>query len=194
MPLLTAKAGGVGDGGDYVCATGRVGADSAPAAAAAAAAVRATVRARAAATAGPAAAVVGGGGGGGDAPASAGADADAAAVCTRDVGAVAVCMDVCMYACIWCAYMYAYDVCQIFLLLPTFLFVRALFGQTPSTRTHEARSDTLVEVSARSVHSGARGGHSFFFPAGVDKTISLVSVCEALFCSYISVNVACFFR
>ena len=62
--------------------------------------------------------------------------------------------------------MYKY-VCHIFALLPTFHFVRALFGKTPSTRTREARPDTLVEVSARSVHSGARGGRSkFFFPGG----------------------------
>ena len=61
--------------------------------------------------------------------------------------------------------MYTY-VCQIFALLPTFLFVRALFGETLSTRTHEARPDTLVEVSAPSVHSGARGGRSIGFPAG----------------------------
>ena len=84
--------------------------------------------------------------------------------------------------------MYTY-VCQIFVLLPTFLFVRALFGKTASTRTHEARPDTLVEVSARSVHSGARDRRSkFFFPAGVDKTISLVSIREALFRTYVSVN------
>ena len=54
-------------------------------------------------------------------------------------------------------------VCHFFALLPTFLFVRALFGKTPSSRTDEARADTLVEVSALSVHSGARGGRSKFF-------------------------------
>ena len=48
------------------------------------------------------------------------------------------------------------------MLSPTFLFARALFGKTPSSRTDEAR-DTLVEVSALSVHSGARGGRSKFF-------------------------------
>ena len=90
-------------------------------------------------------------------------------------------------------YVYVY-VCQIFALLPTFLFVRALFGETPSTRTHEARRDTLVKVSAPSVYSGARGGRSkFFFPAGVDTTISLVSVREALFYTYVSVNKFCLF-
>ena len=31
-----------------------------------------------------------------------------------------------------------------------------------------------------------------FFPAGVDKTISLVSVREALFCTYVSVHAVCF--
>ena len=54
-------------------------------------------------------------------------------------------------------------VCQMFVFLPTFIFVRALFGKTLSTRTREARLDTLVEVSARSVHSGARGGRSKVF-------------------------------
>ena len=44
---------------------------------------------------------------------------------------------------------------------------RALFGKTGGTRIHEARPDTLVQVSARSVHSGARDGHSeFFFSIG----------------------------
>ena len=54
-------------------------------------------------------------------------------------------------------------VCQFFVLLPTFFFVRALFGKPASTRAHEARPDTLVQVSARSVHSGARGRRSKFF-------------------------------
>ena len=36
-------------------------------------------------------------------------------------------------------------------------------GKTLSTRTPEARADTMVEVSARSVHSGARGRRSKFF-------------------------------
>ena len=48
--------------------------------------------------------------------------------------------------------------------LRTFLFVRALFGKTTTTRTRQARPDTLAEVSARSVHSGALGGRSKFFP------------------------------
>ena len=87
--------------------------------------------------------------------------------------------------------MYTY-VCEIFPLLPTFLFVRALFGKAASSRTHEARPDTLVEVSVPSVHSGARGGRSMLFTAGVDKTFSLVSVRAALFCTRASVNVDCF--
>ena len=49
-------------------------------------------------------------------------------------------------------------------LLPTFLFLRALFGKTLPTRTHETRPETAVEVSAPSVHSGARGGRSNVFP------------------------------
>ena len=74
---------------------------------------------------------------------------------------------------------------------PIFLFVRALFAKTVSTRTHEARPDTLVEVSARSVHSGP----SKFPPppAGVDKTISLVSVRGPYFVrTYRSDNVVSF--
>ena len=72
------------------------------------------------------------------------------------------------------------------------LFVRVLFGKTLSARTHETRPDTLVEVSERPVYSGARGGRAKFFPAGMDKATSLVSVREALFCTYVSVNVVCF--
>ena len=51
--------------------------------------------------------------------------------------------------------MYTY-VCPIFVLLPTFLFVRALFRKTASTRTHDSRPETMVEVSVRSMHSGER--------------------------------------
>ena len=89
--------------------------------------------------------------------------------------------------------MYTY-VCQIFVLfLPTFLFVQSTFRQTPNARAHEVRPDTLAEVSARSVHSGARGGRSkVFLSAGVDKTISLVSIREALFRTYVSVNCCLF--
>ena len=80
-----------------------------------------------------------------------------------------------------CIYIY---VCPFFVLLTTFPFVRALFGETVSTRTRKTGPDTLVEVSARSVHFEARGGRSIFFsPAGVHKTISLVSVREALCCT-----------
>ena len=54
-------------------------------------------------------------------------------------------------------------VCQFFALFPTFFFVQALFVKAPSNQTREARPDTFVEVSARSVHSGARGGRSILF-------------------------------
>ena len=43
-----------------------------------------------------------------------------------------------------------------------FLLARELFGKTPSP-AREARPETLVKVSARSVPSGARGRCSFFF-------------------------------
>ena len=80
-------------------------------------------------------------------------------------------------------------VCQSLVILPTFFFVRALFGKTASTRTQEARPDTLVGVSARSVHSGARDRRSnCFVPAGADKTTSLVSIRDALVRTYVSVN------
>ena len=46
------------------------------------------------------------------------------------------------------------------------LFVRAIFGKVLGKRTREARRDTLIEVSARSVHSGALGGRSKFFFGG----------------------------
>ena len=67
-----------------------------------------------------------------------------------------------MVTAVYLVYMCTY-VRQFFVFLPTFLFVRALFGKTVSTRTHEARLDTMVEVSARSVHSGARDGRSKFY-------------------------------
>ena len=71
---------------------------------------------------------------------------------------------------------------------------KALFGKPPNARAYEARLDRLVEVSARSVHSGARGRRSkFFFPAGVDKTISLVSIREAFFCTYVPLKCRHFF-
>ena len=44
-----------------------------------------------------------------------------------------------------------------------FLRTSAFRQNTKYTRTHAARADTLVEVSARSVHSGARGGRSKFY-------------------------------
>ena len=49
-----------------------------------------------------------------------------------------------------------------FRLFRTYLFVRALFGQNAKYSTREARPDTSVEVRARSVPSGARGGRSRF--------------------------------
>ena len=61
--------------------------------------------------------------------------------------------------------MYTY-VCQIFVLLPTFLFIHNTFRQNTGCRAHQARPDTLVQVSARSVHSGARGRRSKFFSGG----------------------------
>ena len=48
----------------------------------------------------------------------------------------------------------------------------------------EARPDTLVEVRARPVHPGARCGSSTFVLSRVNKTISLVSVREALYRTY----------
>ena len=48
----------------------------------------------------------------------------------------------------------------------TFLFVRTFFGKTLRTRTREARPAILVDVSARSVHSGGRGERSKFFSGG----------------------------
>ena len=66
--------------------------------------------------------------------------------------------------------MYTY-VCQILALPPTFLFGRALFGKTPSTRTHEARPDTSVEVSAPSVRTPERvaGARNTFYNRMVAK-------------------------
>ena len=78
-----------------------------------------------------------------------------------------------------CIYTFA---CHFFVLESIFfLFVRALFGKTPSTQAREARLVTLVEVSARSVHSGARGGRSqFFFRLGWRRRSPWFSAREAL--------------
>ena len=47
----------------------------------------------------------------------------------------------------------------------------------------------MVEARARSVPSEARGMPSFFYvSAGVDKTITLVSIREALFYTYVAVK------
>ena len=62
--------------------------------------------------------------------------------------------------------------CHFFVRVRTYLFVRALLVKTLRRSTREGRPDTLVEVWARSVHSGARCRRSKFFPVGVDKTIS----------------------
>ena len=74
-----------------------------------------------------------------------------------------------------------------------FSWYKELFGKTPNVRTHEARPDTLVEVSARSVHSGARGRLLKCLPSGEDETISPVSIREALFCTYVPLNCRHFF-
>ena len=66
--------------------------------------------------------------------------------------------------------------------LGSYLFVRALLAKTRSTSSPEGRPEPVVEVSARSEHCSSRGVLSkFFFPAGVDKTISRVSLYEAYF-------------
>ena len=69
-------------------------------------------------------------------------------------------------------YMTMYSsVCHVFVCFRTYIFVRALFGKNPRTSTPEGRPDTVVEVWARSVNSGARGRRSNFFSSGMDKTI-----------------------
>ena len=59
---------------------------------------------------------------------------------------------------------------RFFALLPTFLFVRrALFGKKASTRTHEARPDTLVGRglgAIRALWSAWRVLEVFFFRRG----------------------------
>ena len=52
--------------------------------------------------------------------------------------------------------------------------LRTLFGKTPSGR-HRKSGRTHWSRSGRDPCSGARGGRSNFFPAGIDKTSSLVS-------------------
>ena len=63
--------------------------------------------------------------------------------------------------------------CHFFVCFRTHLFVRALLDKMLSKEVErEGRPDTVVEVWARSVHSGARGRRSKFFTAGGDKCIS----------------------
>ena len=75
-------------------------------------------------------------------------------------------------------------VCDFFVLFRTYLFVRALYGGSLSSRHGKPGRTHWVEVRARPVPSGARGKPVLlFFSAGGDTTISLVSVREALFCT-----------
>ena len=84
--------------------------------------------------------------------------------------------------------LYSYN-CHFFVCFRTYLFVRVLFGKMLRRSTHEGRPDSVVEVWARSVHSGARGRRSkLFLSAGVDKRISRVSPYEAVFCTYVPVK------
>ena len=89
------------------------------------------------------------------------------------------------------SHIYTY-VCQIFVLLPTFLFVRALFGKTVNSDTWSPAGHIGRGLGAIRALWSAWQALKVFFPAGVDKTISLVSAREALFCTYVSVNVVCF--
>ena len=91
---------------------------------------------------------------------------------------------------------YVYVCLSIFLTFANFsLRTKHLSAKLPiNYRAHESRPDTLVQVSARSVHSGVRGRRSLcFFSAWVDKTISPVSIREALFRTYIPLKCRHFF-
>ena len=62
-------------------------------------------------------------------------------------------------------YLYKYN-CRFFVCFRTYLFVRALFGKMLRRSTQEGRPDAVVEVWARSVHSGPRGRRLKFFSGG----------------------------
>ena len=67
-------------------------------------------------------------------------------------------------------------ICDVFVCFLNYLFVRALLPKTLTTSTQEGRPEPVVEVWARSENCCSHGGRSrFFFPAGVDKTITRVS-------------------
>ena len=72
--------------------------------------------------------------------------------------------------------------CQLFSSYEYFSAKREVLGHGKPGRTHWSRSRrdpcTLERVA---------GAQSFSFPAGVDRTISLVSVREALLCTYVPV-------
>lgn len=63
--------------------------------------------------------------------------------------------------------MYTY-ICEGSVLFPTYLFVRALFGNTLRILTRDVRPEILVAIVAL---SSARRVLRFFFPARGDKAI-----------------------
>ena len=112
--------------------------------------------------------------------------------------------------------MYTY-ICEFFVCVRTYLFVRAFLAKTLSTSTQEGRPEPVVELRARSEHCSYRGVPSkfvffrwewirrfpgflcmrpilyvCFFPVRVDKTISRASLYEAYFVRTYRKNNVCF--
>ena len=73
-------------------------------------------------------------------------------------------------------------ICEIFVCFETNLFVRALLAKTLKLRRHRKAVRILWSRFELDPSTVARvAGSRSFFPLGVDKTISRVSLCEAYF-------------
>ena len=77
-------------------------------------------------------------------------------------------------------------VCKNFVLFRAYLFVRALLGKTLGSR-HGKPGRTQWSRFGRDPYTAVArvAGVQSFFPAGGDNNISLVSVRETLFCTYV---------
>ena len=89
--------------------------------------------------------------------------------------------------------MYTYD-CKIFVLLPTFLFVQSTLRQNIQCSGKWSPGGHVGPgLGAIRALWSAWQALKVFFPAGVDKTISLVSIREAFFCTYVPLKCRHFF-
>ena len=76
--------------------------------------------------------------------------------------------------------MYTY-ICDFFVCFGSYLFVRALLAKTLGTSTQEGRQKPVVELGLDPSTVARVACSQSFFLAGVDKTVSRVSLYEAYF-------------